>query len=566
MPIPETTSSSSGERLPNQLPVPSEARGLQPSGVSAVQPIPEQRLAVTATVPSLDAVGLLKALRRRWLVGGTCGVVAALLVGIVVWFMVPPGLHVAYAKMHMPKKPEGVLFAHPEDFHEFQTFQQTQVALMKSRWVLNTALKNPKAVKLNLDAVRKNLTPVEWLEKELRVAFPDGPELPQLSLRGNDPEMLKVLLAAVVDAYMQEVVEKQTKRRTERLDQLNTIATTYHDRLKRITNKRNELAKAIGANDNRVIVLKQELAQKQLARAQAELLNVDEELRRMELEVKTAQANASIPPVEVPDSLVETAINKELEKDVALRAQAEVKLAQARRSWADEHPIVQNLLEDIAARNQRIEAQRKDLRPRYKTELAEKTRSVSQLRLVELNQKIRFYKEYKNLLSNEIERLDTDAQVLNRNSLDLDGFKIDTQLAEGGVTQVLGAIDRLTVELPDPPRVAPLDREEPVIVVAPDDKTRKLMMAGMGSAGTLGLVLFLFAWLEFRSQRIDSFDQVGPGLGLRLMGTLPAPGALGDHFARASLTIRSGKRCWRIRSLRFAPCYCRHCGRMDCVW
>jgi capsular exopolysaccharide synthesis family protein len=152
-----------------------------------------------------------------------------------------------------------------------------------------------------------------------------------------------------------------------------------------------------------------------------------------------------------------------------------------------------------------------------------------------LNEQVRFYKEFKNLLSTEIERLDTDARTLNNRSLDLDRFRIDTQLAETGVERVLGAIDKLTVELPDPPRVIPLNSENPVIVVAPDEKSRKLKMAGIGSIGALGLVLFLIAWLEFRSQRIDSFDQVGRGLGLRLMGTLPAP----RRFASRSFRLNT---------------------------
>ncbi len=89
MPNPETTSSNAEEKVPDQCPAPVEGK--------------------PTTVPSRDAVGLLKSLRGRLLVAVTCGVLAAAVVGTVVWFTLPPGQHVAYAKMHMPKKPEGVL-------------------------------------------------------------------------------------------------------------------------------------------------------------------------------------------------------------------------------------------------------------------------------------------------------------------------------------------------------------------------------------------------------------------------------------------------------------------------
>ena len=77
---------------------------------------------------------------------------------------------------------------------------------------------------------------------------------------------------------------------------------------------------------------------------------------------------------------------------------------------------------------------------------------------------------------------------------------------------MLAAINKLAVELPDPPRVAQLDKEEPVTIVSPEEMPWKVKAAGLSSAGSFGLFVFLIAWLEFRSRRGDSFENVEAGL------------------------------------------------------
>lgn len=482
---------------------------------------------VPASAP--NAIAFLKALRRRWLLAFTLGILVGGAAAAGVWVFLPPGKHTAYAKLLMPKKPDAVLYEHLEATSDFASFQQTQVALIKSRLVLNTALRNPKVLDLNLDAVKNSISPVEWLEKEVRVTFPDGPELPRITLSGDNPEQLKVLVQAIVDAYMHEIVNAQTKRRMERLDQLKEVSTKYKERLGRLVSAKNELAKAIGSGDNKVIALKQEMAQKQLSLAEAELIKVESDLRRLELEAKSYKTT-STEPGEVPDKLVEAYLDKALEKDLEYRARLEAQLDDFRRVLDNEqHPKIRALVQAIADKKKAIETRRKELRPQYKAELQEKGQYNSQDRLVQMDEQIKFNKEFRNLLQVEIGRLQKDSQNLNVKSLDLDGYRIDIALAEAGVTRVLTEIDKATVELPNPPRVS---RLEDVVVAAPNEASRKLMMASLGGGGGFFAVLFLVSMVEFRSRRLDSFDEVGQGLGLQLMGTLPAAP---HRFARGAI-------------------------------
>ena len=53
-----------------------------------------------------------------------------------------------------------------------------------------------------------------------------------------------------------------------------------------------------------------------------------------------------------------------------------------------------------------MERRRKELRPRDKEELRDKLKLESQLHLAQLNEQIRFYREFKGMLATEIDSLD----------------------------------------------------------------------------------------------------------------------------------------------------------------
>src|SRR5262249_9653051 len=51
---------------------------------------------------------------------------------------------------------------------------------------------------------------------------------------------------------------------------------------------------------------------------------------------------------------------------------------------------------------------------------------------------------------------------------------------------------------------------------------KRLATASLTGFGALSCVLMGFSWREYRSRRVDTVDEVVHGLGMRLVGTLPA--------------------------------------------
>jgi len=74
---------------------------------------------------------------------------------------------------------------------EYATFRQTQLALLKSQQVIDTALSQPAAKALQV--VRIKADPAEWLQEQLSVTFSNGSEVLEIAMSGDDPKALSVL-------------------------------------------------------------------------------------------------------------------------------------------------------------------------------------------------------------------------------------------------------------------------------------------------------------------------------------------------------------------------------------
>jgi succinoglycan biosynthesis transport protein ExoP len=85
--------------------------------------------------------------------------------------------------------------------------------------------------------------------------------------------------------------------------------------------------------------------------------------------------------------------------------------------------------------------------------------------------------------------------------------------------RIAGEVEALTVERNAPNRVRIIEPAERPRVESPH---KRLMLIGLAALGAFGSVVLGISWLEFRSRRVASVDAVVNGLGMRLVGTLPA--------------------------------------------
>jgi polysaccharide biosynthesis transport protein len=99
------------------------------------------------------------------------------------------------------------------DEREFATIKNTQLALLRSYYVLSTAIRKPGVAALPILSGKPD--PVAWLQERLEVEFPHGSEILSISLRAPEQYAndLVLLVDAVATAYEEEVVYESEQRR-----------------------------------------------------------------------------------------------------------------------------------------------------------------------------------------------------------------------------------------------------------------------------------------------------------------------------------------------------------------
>jgi polysaccharide biosynthesis transport protein len=469
-----------------------------------------------------NALALLQALRRRWGPATALGLILAGAVGAGVWFFLPPPKQSAAAMLYMPVDPETMVYKHPEASGKFDSFQQTQVALLKTRLVLNAALRDPKVA--NLPVVKEQPDPVVWLEKELRVDFPNGPEIARVSLSGDNAAQLKIVVDAVVDAYLVEVVYKRTQHRDKRLKELTDLYNFYQQNLNRAYKSYRELGREVGPRDLQALALKQRMAQEQFNLAQRDLIRLQSDLRTLRLQEKTFDVKAGERLVVPPNLLDDYAehdrvLVRHKERKAELQKLIEVNSRRVRDPATD--PAIQDKVKELAEVDKAIEARRAEVRSAAEAQALARVRDEGTAGLEHLRRQIAFSEQLEPLLKQETERLAKEAAAINEGSLNIEEFRFQIEMAEATARAVATERNKLEVEQKAPPRVT---RMEEAVPYAPENTLlRRGGIAGGSAAGALAVVLLAVAFQEFRARRVSSPEQVGQGLGIRLVGTVPAP-------------------------------------------
>jgi hypothetical protein len=150
--------------------------------------------------------------------------------------LAPPGT--PKAKLLIASSPPRILFqadaGNPADTEiQYHRYMKTQMELMRSRFVMNAALQHDGISRLPL--LKSQADPIEWLVTNLEVNWLRDSELVEVSLpprTGLSSTEQASVINAVVNAYMDEVVNKERKQKLQRQETLKKLSKTYADMLK----------------------------------------------------------------------------------------------------------------------------------------------------------------------------------------------------------------------------------------------------------------------------------------------------------------------------------------------
>ncbi len=474
--------------------------------------------------PALNAVPdllvLLKALQNRWPLALSLGVVAALLATVVAWQVVPSPKYRATTMLKVSSQTPKVLFDTLENKPDFKVYLATQKTLITTRMVLSAALRRPEVAGFDC----QNLAdPVGWLEHQISVDLPANSELICISITGERPNDLATLVNAVADAYMEEVVTKERKIRLARYEQLQKL---YADGQAVLTEKRaqkRKLAENVGSDNRDTLAIQQQATYEHLALEKRELQRVRMELKRQRVELavlEAAEANKTV--ADVTDDMIEDALAHDalIEKDNLRITRIDQEIERHKRVIRNHSDYaLRDLGRERAAAKRILSDDRAKLRPQIAQQLRVTNLSAQSTRLADLRLEAKMNAEMEQVLQEEVDRFTKEAQSFNSKTLDLGSLQDDIAQRELVVNKIGNEVQALNVELTAPERVEQIQKAESPRA---DNPTKRLMMIAMAGLGAMGCTFLGVSWREYCARRLGSVDEVVNGLGLRLVGALPA--------------------------------------------
>src|SRR5262245_15543289 len=148
---------------------------------------PESR-ASGAPPTGLDLMSLWTALRRRWVIALGLAMCASGIAVAVGWQFKAP-VHTARTLVYVTANRPMILF--DEGRTDLMSSQKSQIATIKSRLVLKSALANPEVAAL--PSVRAQGAPETWLESKIQADYSIAPEILRITMTGEHPDELVTL-------------------------------------------------------------------------------------------------------------------------------------------------------------------------------------------------------------------------------------------------------------------------------------------------------------------------------------------------------------------------------------
>lgn len=481
-----------------------------------------QGFAVSAPPPpaSLNALTLLRALQRRWALALGAGLAGAVLTGALAWAFLPASKFSARTLLRVPPESK-FLLATSEPVPDLGNHQRTQLSLVKSRLVLNSALKDPKVSQLSV--VQGQVEPVQWLEKNIQADFSVAPEIMRIWVTGDKPDELVALVDGIREAYRREILDKERVDRTERLNILGQLREKHEGRLRAWKDEQRKLEQKAGARNASARALVLAFTQQELHATEKELLQTASALRKAQLELASRDAGEKdAAHLSIPDAVVD----EQLDKNPVLQPiLAEVQWLQFlmedtihASARGEQDGNVQQYRKKIEAKEKEVAGIRKRLRPQVLKTLQDKSKDQLARARLSLKERIAFLEENRNVLLQEVDKLRERVQELTNASIKLDIFQEDMSQKEELTKRIAREEEALKIELQAPSRVRVL--EDGVIFQSADPK-RPLITAGIAALGGMCCIMFAVSWWEFCARRVSTADELAQGLGIRLIGTIP---------------------------------------------
>jgi len=364
--------------------------------------------------------------------------------------------YTASAYFRVAYQPEFLVYSSGERPSEYayENFKNTQIQLVKNRYVLATALRKPDQNPISrLTIIKNQEDPLGWLIRNLSVSFMGKSEIMEITLTANDPKEAADIVTAVMDAYLSEVVDYEKDQRRKRLSDLDRL---YTDKDLEVRNKHNELkqlAEQLGTNETETPTLKQKLTFEELATHRQELARSQNEMWRL-------QCNLALLQVELD------CVKSDQISDIECEM------------YAPSDPLLKLLIQEIMKRKMDSENKNPAELDRFEKEYSQRLEQIrNEIRRKQIGELEKEIKKAEAAIqiankqqhSNEkdVDRLKKIVEQCDSLPVDVEMLRADIAIREISLDAIAAERDKLKVELHAPSRITPLQKKAEAVKTSP---------------------------------------------------------------------------------------------------
>jgi len=446
----------------------------------------------------------------RWMFALGLGILIAGAAGAVAWFTVAP-TYTAMSIIRIAPTEEQLADWGPRSFNQesYEAYKGTQQEIIRSRFVLTAALRDPQVA--NLPMIRHEQDLVAFLQHKLSVDLPRNTEVMLVSLQGESKNSVVTLLKAVVDAYIREVVDSDRRRGAERLSDLQNAYSERNESLRRQRSDLQNLVEKLGVAEPQALATTQQLLVQTLGEVRRQLFQVQWEISKIQGQINAQQtllkAAEHDRKFHIPPTDLSTALNNDPAYGQLLRRLSRM---------SPEKPLAESAVRGpLAARyarpNEDSERAIQDQLSKRHNEVRDELRGMMRARIdVEvggLQSQLGSLRQQEQQLQNNLSILTHEAAKLGYSSLEVNLARDEIKLLEE-VNNVLGKEkERLSVESRASPRIAVLQPADAPEI--PDQRPRVLSIVLAAVAGFLLPVVIVLSCRGRRHQNRSPLREPG---------------------------------------------------------
>lgn len=515
-----------------------QAITIQPSGITPYTGAAEWALGGEQEPGQGGSLGLdtlLHSLRRYWLVMFCTGiavaavVVTAMCLTFKAKYEAEAYLNLAPAQPMVLHSPGGEENERVND--EFNIFRNSQASVIKQRFVLMAALRNPKMKNLQSvlyeDARHKT---IPWLTSLVQVVPEKNSSYMKVSVALPDAQEAATIVNAVVGAYMDEVVNRDQGRRRDRLDSLTAVSAQKEEEVRKLREELRHEMENMGVGDEQGASQRGQMAVQIYAEYQRELqkMRFDRTTlqgKKLEDETLLKMLTGSNPEdykvseSEIAAVLTTNPVYHELLPRQQMLQQMVTAAMKLKVPGSHDSPNFSQARAQLAATDESIQ----QLKSKAEMQVREAKRIELERELRKLDTEIGIETDQVDAFAKEVASKQRDAESVGRSTVAAQMLRAKLEDLEHILRSVSDERERLKVELENPKLRVTVAGDKDAPAAVPEEETgamfRYFYIAASGLIGMCLPAVCIVAW-DLRKRRVNSPADVAK-LKIAVMGTLP---------------------------------------------